>query len=183
MRISTELYLQLGHISMQFGREHTPMVDDFLHANFGDARHIEVLAMNFNSLIQYVIGTNRISTVHRRLASYYAGRYPIRLISPQFLLPTSPKASNGTPVSTTIPVLFGYASCWSMWPIKSGWPGRSRCVSSLPAAACPSASTFRAAGTKTAARHPRSWAPDARPMIHREDPYPRRIRCDSPKGC
>jgi DNA-binding transcriptional LysR family regulator len=86
--ISTEQYLQLGHISMQFGRENTPMVDDFLHSKFGEARRIEVLAMNFNSLIQYVIGTNRISIVHRRLAAYYANRHPIRLITPQFVLPT-----------------------------------------------------------------------------------------------
>lgn len=86
--ISTELYLQLGHISLQFGREVTPMVDDFLYAKFGDARRIEVLALNFNSLIQYVVGTHRISIVHRRLASYYAGRHPIRLVAPQFILPT-----------------------------------------------------------------------------------------------
>lgn len=86
--ISTELYLQLGHISVQFGREVAPMVDDFLLSKFGDSRRIEVLAMNFNSLIQYVIGTDRICIVHRRLASYYAGRQPIRLVSPQFVLPT-----------------------------------------------------------------------------------------------
>jgi DNA-binding transcriptional LysR family regulator len=86
--ISTELYLQLGHVSVQFGREIPPMVDDFLQAKFGDARRIEVLAMNFNSLVQYVIGTNRIAVVHRRLADYYASRYPIRLISPEFVMPT-----------------------------------------------------------------------------------------------
>lgn len=86
--VTTELYLQLGHISVQFGRENTPMVDDFLYAKFGDARRVEVLAMNFNSLIQYVIGSTRISIVHRRLASYYAQRHPIRLVSPEFVLPT-----------------------------------------------------------------------------------------------
>ena len=86
--ISTEQYLALGHISVQFGRENAPMVDDFLQAKFGDALRIEVLAMNFNSLIQYVVGTQRISIVHRRLAAYYAGRHPIRLVTPQFTLPT-----------------------------------------------------------------------------------------------
>jgi LysR family transcriptional regulator, nod-box dependent transcriptional activator len=86
--VATEQYLQLGHISVQFGREHAPMVDDFLHAKFGEALRIEVLAMNFNSLIQYVVGTNRISIVHRRLAAYYAGRHPIRLVTPKFAVPT-----------------------------------------------------------------------------------------------
>jgi len=86
--ISAEQYLELGHISVQFGRENGPMVDDFLHAKFGDALRIEVLAMNFNSLIQYVVGTERISIVHRRLASYYAERHPIRLVTPQFALPS-----------------------------------------------------------------------------------------------
>lgn len=86
--ISTEQYLELGHISVQFGREHGPMVDDFLHAKFGDALRIEVLAMNFNALIQYVVGTHRMCIVHRRLAEYYAGRHPIRLVAPQFTLPT-----------------------------------------------------------------------------------------------
>lgn len=86
--ISTEQYLQLGHISVQFGRENAPMVDDFLQAKFGEAMRIEVLAMNFNSVIQYVVGTNRICIVHRRLAAYYAGRHPIRIVRPQFTLPT-----------------------------------------------------------------------------------------------
>lgn len=86
--ISAEQYLELGHISVQFGRENGPMVDDFLHAKFGDALRIEVLAMNFNSLIQYVVGTERISIVHRRLASYYTERHPIRLVTPQFALPS-----------------------------------------------------------------------------------------------
>jgi DNA-binding transcriptional LysR family regulator len=85
--LTTASYFEAGHISVQFGRSNAPMADNFINAQFGDRRRVEVIAMNFNALIQYVIGTTRIAIVHRRLAKYYAAHHPIRLLEPPFEIP------------------------------------------------------------------------------------------------
>jgi LysR family nod box-dependent transcriptional activator len=86
-QISPEEYLKLGHVSLQFGRLQTPVVDEFVHRQIGDARRIEVIAMNFNSVIQYIVGTHRIAIIQRRLAEFYAKYHPVRLIPPPFEIP------------------------------------------------------------------------------------------------
>jgi DNA-binding transcriptional LysR family regulator len=85
--LTPEAYFELGHISVQFGRSAAPMADNFINSQFGDRRRVEVIAMNFNALIQYVIGTKRIAIVHRRLANYYAAHHAIRLLAPPFDIP------------------------------------------------------------------------------------------------
>ncbi len=85
--ISKETYLALGHVSLQFGRMNTPVVDEFLHKHIGDQRRIEVIAMNFNSVIQCIIGTGRIAIVQTRLAEFYARAFPIRLVPTPFEIP------------------------------------------------------------------------------------------------
>jgi LysR family transcriptional regulator, nod-box dependent transcriptional activator len=85
--ITPEQYLRLGHVSLQFGRAQTPVVDAFIESEFGDARRIEVVAMNFNAVLQYIVGTRRIAIIQKRLAAYYAKYHPIRLIPPPFAIP------------------------------------------------------------------------------------------------
>jgi LysR family nod box-dependent transcriptional activator len=43
--------------------------------------------MNFNSLPQYVVGTQRVATLHQRLAEYYCRYLPLRIIPCPFELP------------------------------------------------------------------------------------------------
>lgn len=85
--LTVEQYFAMGHISVQFGRSNAPMADNFINSQFGKRRRVEVIAMNFNALIQYVVGTNRLAIVHRRLANYYAAHHPIRLVEPPFEIP------------------------------------------------------------------------------------------------
>jgi LysR family nod box-dependent transcriptional activator len=85
--LTVEQYFAMGHISVQFGRSNAPMADNFINSQFGKRRRVEVIAMNFNALIQYVVGTNRLAIVHRRLANYYAAHHPIRLLEPPFEIP------------------------------------------------------------------------------------------------
>jgi LysR family transcriptional regulator, nod-box dependent transcriptional activator len=85
--LTAQRYFESGHISVQFGRANAPMADNFINAQFGNQRRVEVIAMNFNALIQYVIGTTRIAIAHRRLANYYAAHHPIRLLEPPFAIP------------------------------------------------------------------------------------------------
>jgi len=51
-----------------------------------------VLAMNFNSVPQHVVGSKRIATIHRRLAQYYARYLPLRILTPPYELPSLTEA-------------------------------------------------------------------------------------------
>jgi LysR family transcriptional regulator, nod-box dependent transcriptional activator len=85
--ITVEQYLELGHVSLQFGRLVTPVVDEFLAGHIGARRRIEVIAMNFNSVLQYLVGTHRIAVVQRRLAEFYAKCLPLRIVTAPFDIP------------------------------------------------------------------------------------------------
>jgi hypothetical protein len=43
--------------------------------------------MNFNSLPQYIVGTHRIGTTHRRIADYYCRYLPLRVVRCPYQLP------------------------------------------------------------------------------------------------
>jgi LysR family nod box-dependent transcriptional activator len=85
--LTQEQYLDLGHVVLQFGRGRIPVQDEWFLTQLGLTRRIEVLAMNFNSLPQLVVGTRRIATTHRRLAQHYARHLPLRILAPPFELP------------------------------------------------------------------------------------------------
>jgi len=86
--LTKEQYLELGHVVLQFGRGRIPVQDELFLTKLGLTRRIEVLAMNFNSLPQHIVGSKRIATIHRRLAEYYADYLPLRILAPPYELPS-----------------------------------------------------------------------------------------------
>jgi LysR family nod box-dependent transcriptional activator len=76
----------LGHVSSRFGTSLTSFEEHFLKDS-GYDRRIEVSTTNFTSLPHFVIGTNRIATMHTRLARMLACYYPIRLLAPPIAFP------------------------------------------------------------------------------------------------
>lgn len=84
--LSTQQYIELGHVVPQFGRR-TPAIDEFFLNQLGLTRRIEVVAMNFNAIPQCIVGTRRVATVQRRLAEFYAKYLPLRLVPPPFEIP------------------------------------------------------------------------------------------------
>jgi len=78
--LTLEQYLDLGHVMCQFNRGRTPMAEEWYLRHHGHSRRIEVVTTTFNAVPLHVVNTRRIATVHRRLASYYAGILPIRMI-------------------------------------------------------------------------------------------------------
>jgi LysR family nod box-dependent transcriptional activator len=78
--LTLDQYLDLGHVTCEFNRGRTPMVDEWYLRHHGHSRRIEVTATSFNAVPLNVVNTRRIATVHRRLAEYYARILPIRLI-------------------------------------------------------------------------------------------------------
>lgn len=78
--LTVDSYLRMGHVCAQLGRGGTPMIDEWFLSRQDINRKVEVLAMNFNSVAQMLVGTNRVATVHRRLANYYCKYLPLRLL-------------------------------------------------------------------------------------------------------
>jgi LysR family nod box-dependent transcriptional activator len=90
--MTLDLFMQLGHVVTRFGHNRTPAIDEWFLRRFGDMRRIEMVTTGFYGLPQAVIGTNRIATIQRTLGDYYAGLLPIRVIEPDFELPTVSEA-------------------------------------------------------------------------------------------
>jgi LysR family nod box-dependent transcriptional activator len=84
--------MQLGHVVTRFGHNRTPAIDEWFLRRFGERRRIEMITTGFYGLPQAVIGTKRIATIQRTLADYYAGLLPIKVIEPDFELPTVSEA-------------------------------------------------------------------------------------------
>jgi LysR family nod box-dependent transcriptional activator len=86
--ISLETYLSLGHVVVRFGQhQELTTFDEWFMEQFGHLRKVEVVTTAFNLLPQLLIGTKRIGTLHRRLASFYSRYLPLKLIKPPFTIP------------------------------------------------------------------------------------------------
>jgi LysR family nod box-dependent transcriptional activator len=86
--LSLETYLSLGHVVVRFGRhQQLPSVDEWFVERFGHQRKIEVVTTVFNLVPQLVIGTSRIATLHRRLATFYQQYLPLKLVAPPVEIP------------------------------------------------------------------------------------------------
>ena len=86
--LSLEQYLQMGHVVLQFSRGRAPAIDEWFLSQLGHVRRLEVIAMNFNMLPQFIVGTRRIATVQRRMAQYFLKLMPLRLLEPPLVLPS-----------------------------------------------------------------------------------------------
>ncbi|MFT4255738.1 MAG: LysR family transcriptional regulator [Pseudoxanthomonas sp.] len=86
--ITLEQYLGSGHVSFQTGTQGLPMFESWATRNYGEAaRRVEVTANSFHLLPQLIIGTDRIATLHARMAACCLGGLPIRLVRPLFEMP------------------------------------------------------------------------------------------------
>jgi LysR family transcriptional regulator, nod-box dependent transcriptional activator len=86
--LTLDEYLNMGHVVLQFSRGRVPSVDEWVLKQLGHVRRIEVVAMNFNMLPQFIVGTNRIATLQRRMAEYYSAFMPLKLLKPPVNLPS-----------------------------------------------------------------------------------------------
>jgi LysR family nod box-dependent transcriptional activator len=77
-----------GHAAAYFGAEKHPTLTETFFAEKGVTRHIELRLPNPSSLPFGVIGTDRIATMYRRHAKYFASFLPIKLLEMPFQLPS-----------------------------------------------------------------------------------------------
>lgn len=90
--ITLDRFMELGHVVTRFGHNRTPAIDEWFLRRFGEMRRIEMITTGFYGLPQAVIGTKRLATIQRTLADYYADLLPIKIIEPDFELPTVSEA-------------------------------------------------------------------------------------------
>jgi DNA-binding transcriptional LysR family regulator len=85
--LTLEQYMQMGHISVGFGRNRHLSIEDWFMSQYGFNRRLEVITNDFNTLPQLLVGTQRIATMHRRLAELYAQYLPLRILPTPVKIP------------------------------------------------------------------------------------------------
>jgi LysR family transcriptional regulator, nod-box dependent transcriptional activator len=81
-------YQALGHVIFQSSPRGRPYFETWFLREHGDTRRIEILANSFHLVPHLVVGTNRVATMHSRLAIELAKKLPVRLVRPDFATPT-----------------------------------------------------------------------------------------------
>ena len=86
-KLGFEQYMASRHVATQFGDLRVPSFESWFFAAHGVERNIVVVASSFNALPPLVVGTQRIATVHARLARMYSRVLPVRVLEPPFAIP------------------------------------------------------------------------------------------------
>ena len=77
--MTKELYFALGHVTARFGRARVSAFEDWFVRRPKRQRRLEIVTHSFLSLPGLVIGSQRIATMHRRLATRMAAYLPLTL--------------------------------------------------------------------------------------------------------
>ena len=85
--ISAETYFALGHVMTGFISDRQPAFEEWFIKSQAMQRRIELTAPSFQSVPFLIVGTNRIATVHRRLAEDLAGKLPLQIHPVPFEIP------------------------------------------------------------------------------------------------
>lgn len=80
-------YLRLGHIITEFGNTRMPSFEGLMLKQNQWHRNVEISVGNFLSVPLLVRGTDRIATVHRRLAKRFTSWLPLRTVELPFEMP------------------------------------------------------------------------------------------------
>jgi LysR family transcriptional regulator, nod-box dependent transcriptional activator len=86
--LSKEQYIGASHVAIHFNDERTLMFNEWFLPPFAAQRRVEATVDNFSTLPLMIIGTQRIVTMHRRHAEYFAQYLPLRVVQVQFEMPS-----------------------------------------------------------------------------------------------
>jgi len=85
--LSEEAFYRLGHISAVFGRHDEPSFGERHLPRGGRVRRVEVTVPSFLQGVPFLIGTQRVMLLHRRLAASLSRHFPLRAVAAPFHLP------------------------------------------------------------------------------------------------
>jgi LysR family transcriptional regulator, nod-box dependent transcriptional activator len=86
-RLSVKQYLEAGHVTALFGPGRRLSYEERALRQLGFDRRIEVVVQNFIMMAIMVVGTERIATLHRRLAEKFVELLPLRLLAMPITIP------------------------------------------------------------------------------------------------
>jgi DNA-binding transcriptional LysR family regulator len=86
--LGMEQFLGMSHIASSFGDGRQLTMDQWFLQTTGVARRVGITTNDFNTVPGMVINTNRIATMHARLAEHFARYFPLRLLEPPIALPS-----------------------------------------------------------------------------------------------
>lgn len=77
--ISEAEFFEAGHVAATFGPDRRPALSELSLGRLGERRRIELLVPSFSALAQSVVDSDRLATMHRKLAEHFVPFYPIRI--------------------------------------------------------------------------------------------------------
>jgi len=90
--LTLDHYMALGHVAVRFGDERSVSFEEWFLPRYGRQRRIECSVDNFSTLPLLVLGTQRVATLHRRLARYFQRTLPLRMVDMPFEMPNLQEA-------------------------------------------------------------------------------------------
>lgn len=75
--LSFDDYMAFGHVAVRFGDPRSFTFEDWFLPRFGQRRRVEATVDNFSTLGCLIVGTQRIATMHRRMAQHFAEYLPV----------------------------------------------------------------------------------------------------------
>jgi LysR family transcriptional regulator, nod-box dependent transcriptional activator len=85
--LTLEQYMDQGHVAVRFGDERSVSFEEWFLPRYGPQRRVECSVDNFSTLPLLVLGTQRVVTLHRRLARHFARALPLRMLELPFEMP------------------------------------------------------------------------------------------------
>jgi DNA-binding transcriptional LysR family regulator len=64
----------------RLGTQRPPTIDAWFFERFGHTRRVDVVATTFGSVPHMLVGTNRLTIMHRRLADVYCNSLPLKVL-------------------------------------------------------------------------------------------------------
>ncbi|WP_334184583.1 LysR family transcriptional regulator [Novosphingobium sp.] len=95
--MSRELYEELGHITVRFGRQRTQSFEERALKGRSIERRNEIIAPSFTAVASLLVGSQRIATMHRMLARRMMKSLPLKAIEVPFDLPRICLAAQWSP--------------------------------------------------------------------------------------
>jgi DNA-binding transcriptional LysR family regulator len=103
--LSFEQYLAASHVAVQYGNEHLPAFEGWFLRRFGVVRKVQVITPNLLAPPELVVGTDRIATIHRRVAQRASLTLPIRILPSPIEIPNLKLAAQWQPYRSGDPGL------------------------------------------------------------------------------
>ncbi|PXF29114.1 hypothetical protein WH50_22620 [Pokkaliibacter plantistimulans] len=86
--LSMDDYMSSGHVAIRIGEEGSIAFEEWFLPRYGRQRRIECTVDHFSAAPFLVMGTDRIVTLHYRLAIEMAKHYPVKLLPAPFEMPS-----------------------------------------------------------------------------------------------